>query len=199
MPKPPPTLRRDAAHLRLRDSEHERRHQQAHDVRRLRAHPDGVGAGAGVVVGGGAARLHRRRDQPLVDEPLPHDDVGLARPRSVAVEVAARPVHDDVAGGVLVDLRRAVGGRAPRRRRRRRAAPSRPRSARARPRRPRGVSATTAATPAPVKATLSISSARGVTMWFSAPAACQAHGSGLRCSKSCPVKTPTTPGRRGGA
>src|SRR5581483_10653018 len=57
-----------------------------------------------------------------------------------------------------------------------------------------GVSATTAATAAPVNVTLSISSARGVATWFSTPPACQAHGSGLRCSKSLPVYTPSTPG-----
>ncbi len=49
------------------------------------------------------------------------------------------------------------------------------------------VSATTAATPAPVNVTRSISSARGVATKFSAPAACQAHGSGFSCSKSLPV------------
>ena len=56
------------------------------------------------------------------------------------------------------------------------------------------VSATMAATPAPVNVTRSISSARGVATKFSTPPACQAHGSGFRCSRSLPVTTATTPG-----
>ncbi len=56
------------------------------------------------------------------------------------------------------------------------------------------LSATTAATPAPVKVTRSISSALGVLTKFSTPPACHAHGSGGRCSKSLPVTTAITPG-----
>ena len=81
-------------------------------MRRLRAHPDGVRAGAGFVLGRRAARLHRRRDQPLVDEPLPHDDVGLRETAVGSVAVTAFPVHHDVARGGLVDLRRSRLGRA---------------------------------------------------------------------------------------
>ena len=148
-----------------------------------------------VVVGGCAARLHRRGDQPLVDESLPDDDVGRCERRRRSPSASPHSQSMTMfAGAVLVDLRRAgcdrllgvddrverlpvdldqlerVLGLA------------------------RGVSATTAATPAPVKVDLSISSARGVTTWFSVPAACQAHGSGFRCAKSLPVKTATTPG-----
>ena len=56
------------------------------------------------------------------------------------------------------------------------------------------VSATTAATPAPVNVTRSISSTRGVLTKFSTPPACHAHGRAGRSSKSFPVKTATTPG-----
>ncbi len=58
-------------------------------------------------------RLHRVRDQALVDDPLLHDDVGGAEGR---LDVAARdvPVEADVVRDVGVDLRRALLRRLPR-------------------------------------------------------------------------------------
>ena len=74
-------------------------------------HPDRVAARARVVCRRGAAHFHRRRDQSLVDEPLLDDDVRLGERLVGRVGVAARPVHHDVAGRVLVQLRCAVGDR----------------------------------------------------------------------------------------
>jgi len=98
-------------HLRLRDPEHERRHQQAHDVRVLRGHPDRVLARRRLVGGRRAANLNRGRDQPLVDEPLLDHDLRLAECLIGRVRVAYRPIHDDVAGCVLVQLDRTLGNR----------------------------------------------------------------------------------------
>ncbi|SVA58167.1 uncharacterized protein METZ01_LOCUS111021, partial [marine metagenome] len=55
-------------------------------------------------------------------------------------------------------------------------------------------SATTTATPCPVKVTLSISNTLGVLALLVIPPACQAQGIGFKSSKSLPVHTPKTPG-----
>ena len=107
-PEPAANVERDAAHLRLGDPEDEGGHQEPHDVRVLGGHPDGVLPGDRVVVGRRAPHLHRRGDQPLVLDPLADDDVRLLQAGVGSLGVAAGPVHDDVAGGVLVDLQRAV-------------------------------------------------------------------------------------------
>jgi hypothetical protein len=103
-------VERDAAHLRLRDPEYECRHQQAHDVRVLRGHPDRVLARRRLVRGRSAANLYRGRDQPLVDEPLLHDDLRFGQRLVGRLCVTDRPVHRDVAGCVLVQLDRTFGG-----------------------------------------------------------------------------------------
>ena len=53
-----------------------------------------------------AARLHRRRDQPLLDDPIADDDVGRLE-RRVDVAAGDRPVEREVAGRFGVQLRRA--------------------------------------------------------------------------------------------
>ena len=155
-------------------------------MRALRGHPDGVLAVGRVVSADRAARLDRRRDQPLVDEALRDDDVGLAEGAAGRIRVAAFPLHADVPRSVLVELGSAGLDRL------------------------LGIDHDREHLPVDVDqrhrvlgrvailghdrgdtgarvVTWSISSARGVFALFVTPPACQAQGSGLRCSKSLPV------------
>ena len=84
----------DAADLVLRDAHHERGEQQPLDVRRLARHPDRVLVGAGVVPADVAAGLHRVGDEPLVDEPLADDDLGVRRSRA-SVPSLSPTVHSN--------------------------------------------------------------------------------------------------------
>ena len=89
-------LRRDDAQLVLGHAGDER-HDEADDVRVLRRVPQRQLAGRRRELRDRAARLHRRRDQPLLDDAIADDDVGR---RERGVDVAARdgPVERDVAG-----------------------------------------------------------------------------------------------------
>ena len=69
----------------------------------------GVLVGARVVPADVAAGLHRVGDQPLVDDALADHDLGPVDGRVGAGLVADVPLEDDVVGGVLVELRRAIG------------------------------------------------------------------------------------------
>ncbi len=113
--KPAADVRRDDPDLLLGNAEHERRDDQLMDVRRLRGRPEGVLLGARIVVADRAARLHRGRDQPLVEDALadPHLGVGQRAVDRLGIR-AACPVHDDVVRRVLVELRRARLDRLPR-------------------------------------------------------------------------------------
>ncbi len=104
-------VRADAADLVLRDAGHEGREKQPLDVRGLARHPDRVFVGARVVPADVAADLHGVRDQPLVDDPLPDDDLGGFDRGVRAGFIADLPLEDDVVRGVLVELRRARLGR----------------------------------------------------------------------------------------
>ena len=145
-------------------------------MRALRGHPDRVLPGRRLVLRDGATRLDRRRQQPLVDEALLDDDLGFLERLVGRVGVAAVPVEGDVARRRLVQLRRAFLDRPLRVDDDLERLPVDLDQRRARPLPPSRVSATTAATPAPVNVTRSISSARGVATKFSTPPACQAHG-----------------------
>jgi hypothetical protein len=93
---------RDHAHLRLGQPEHERAHQQPLDVRVLVRDVQGVALVVLRVARVRGARLHRVRDQPVVDD-VELADVGRALERRVdRVLVAMAPVVADIARHVVV-------------------------------------------------------------------------------------------------
>ena len=199
-PKAPPTSGLMHAHLVLRDAHHERGDQQPLDVRRLAGHPDRVLVGARVVPADVAADLHRVGDQPLVDEALLDDDLGVlegARPcrpcrrpstrtrrcwgrsrgaagRPAWVAFSASTTAGSGSQSTWISSSASCAWA--------------------------GVSATTAATPSPVHLTRRSRGRAGVLTLFwmpDAPPAGQAIGSGLY-GMSAPVITAMTPGAPGG-
>ena len=82
---------------------------EAVDVRVLARQPQGVVAGGGVVVPDRRPRLHRVRDEPVVDEVETGHMVGAAECLVGGRAVADLPVVAEVAGRFGVDLRRAFG------------------------------------------------------------------------------------------
>ena len=87
----------------------ERGEHQAVDVRVLAREPQREIAGRRVVVADGRPRLHRVRDQPVVDQVETGHVVGAGEGFVGGRAVADLPVVAEVAGGLGVDLRRAVG------------------------------------------------------------------------------------------
>ena len=61
---------------------------------------------AGEVMRERCARLHRGRDQPLLDDAVANDDIGVLE-RGIDVAAGNGPVERDVVRRVLVQLRRA--------------------------------------------------------------------------------------------
>ena len=104
-------IRRDHPELVLRLVEHEGAEQQAHRMRGLGGAVEGELLLALVVLGHRRARLHRMRDDALVDELQPRGvrrrlESGVNRLRRfLAGEI---PVEAEIVGRLLVDLRRAV-------------------------------------------------------------------------------------------
>ena len=98
-------LRRDHPQLVFRDTGDDRA-QEAQDVRILRRVPQRQLAGGAAPLGQRRARLHRVRNQPLLDDALLDDDLGVLE-RRVDVAAGDRPVEGLVVRDVGVQLRRA--------------------------------------------------------------------------------------------
>ena len=77
-------------------------------MRALRGHPDGHLARAGIVARDGATRLHGVGDEALVVKALAHHDVGALDRGVGGGPVAGRPVHADIVGRLVVELRRSI-------------------------------------------------------------------------------------------
>ena len=96
---------RDHPHLRFRQAEHEGAHQQPLDVRVLVGDVERVARVVLVVDGVGGARLHRVRDQPVVDD-VELGDVRRLGERGVDRGlVAVAPVVAGVVGDLVVHRR----------------------------------------------------------------------------------------------
>ena len=100
-------FRRHDAQAILRHAGH-RRQDEAHDVRILRRVPERQLAGCRRELRHSPSRLHRRRDQALLDDSIADDDGG-GRERSGDVAAFDRPVERHVVRNVRVQLRRAGG------------------------------------------------------------------------------------------
>ena len=96
-------LRRDHAHLVLPKAEVER-DDELHEVRDLRRRPERELAR--LELRGHGARLHRVRDEALVDDALSHFDLGVLE-RLVDVAALDRVREDEIGAELLVDDRRA--------------------------------------------------------------------------------------------
>ena len=103
--KPAAYLRRDHPDLVFAQPAHERR-QEPHDVRILRRVPERQLPGGRGVAGQRRSRLHRVRDQPLLNDAVRHHDLGVLEG---GVDVATRhhPVERLVARDLLMQLRGA--------------------------------------------------------------------------------------------
>ncbi len=98
-------FRRDHPQTVFGHAGHER-HDEAHDVRVLRRVPQRELAGCRRELRHRATRLHGGRDQPLLDDPVAHDDIGRAEGR-VDVSAGDGPVERLVARRLGMELRRA--------------------------------------------------------------------------------------------
>ncbi len=94
---------RDHANLVLWDARDDRK-DEARDVRILRRVPDRQLVGAWVPLRDGAARLHGVGDQPLLDEALLDDDLGIGE-GSIDVAVVELPMIIEIAWHVVMQLR----------------------------------------------------------------------------------------------
>ena len=108
-PEPAADLRRDHPDLVLAQSAHARR-EEPHDVRVLRRVPERQLPGRGGVAGQRRPRLDRVRDQPLLDDAVGEDDLGLLE-GGVDVATGHRPVERLVTRDLVVELGCPVLGR----------------------------------------------------------------------------------------
>jgi hypothetical protein len=96
-------FRRDHAQAVFGDAAHER-HDEANDVRILRGIPQRQLARRGQVVRERAARLHRRRNETLLNDAVANDDVGLAE-CGIDVATQRRPSGRQCCSALPVQLR----------------------------------------------------------------------------------------------
>ena len=95
----------------LRDAEHESAHQHADDMRVLAGGVKRIFIPAAVVVADGRARLHRIRNQSIVDDIDTDDLVGTRKCLIRGCFVTDFPVETDIPFGIVPDQRCTFGAR----------------------------------------------------------------------------------------